>query len=288
MALPDHDLGVGHHRERAEPQEVELDQPDLLDAVHVVLGHHVAGLRIAIQRHKLDEGPIADHHPGCVLRGMTRQALQAQRRLDQLLDLSVRVDARAQLGRLGDRVRERDAEHLRDELRHGIDVAEGHPQHPTDVADGGPGLQGPEGHDLGDGHLVVAAFDVLAVVRGPAGAVLVGHVANHLVATAHAEVDVDVRHRHTLGVQEALEDDPVVDRVDAGDSHPVGDETAGRGAAPRTHRDAVALRVVDEIRDDQEVARVAHLPDDLELVLHAIGVLGVPDGLVRGEVHALP
>ena len=35
--------------------------------------------------------------------------------------------------------------------------------------------------------------------------VLLGHVAHHPLAAAHREVDVDVRHRHALGVQEALE-----------------------------------------------------------------------------------
>ena len=48
-------------------------------------------------------------------------------------------------------------------------------------------------------------------------AVLLGHVTDHLLAAAHREVDVDVRHRHALGIEEALEQQVVADRVDVGD-----------------------------------------------------------------------
>ena len=92
-----------------------------------------------------------------------------------------------------------------------------------DVADRRARLQLPEGDDLRDAP----------ARRAPGAVVLLGDVADHLVAPAHAEVDVDVRHRDALGVQEALEDDVVLDRIDAGDAEAVGDEAARRRAAAR-------------------------------------------------------
>ena len=43
-------------------------------------------------------------------------------------------------------------------------------------------------------------------------------VLDDLVAPVHAEVDVEVRHRHALGVQEALEQQVVRDRIEVGDA----------------------------------------------------------------------
>ena len=98
-------------------------------------------------------------------------------------------------------------------------------------------LHRPEGDDLGD---------VLA-------AVLLRDVLDDLAAAALAEVDVDIGQRHALGVEEALEDQVVLDRIDVGDAQAVGDEAAGRRAAARADRDALLARVADEVPDDQEV-----------------------------------
>ena len=45
-------------------------------------------------------------------------------------------------------------------------------------------------------------------------------------------------------------------------------------ATARADRDAVVLRVVDEVPDDQEVGVEAHVVDDAELHLHPLDRLG--------------
>ena len=125
------------------------------------------------------------------------------------------------------------------------------------VARGGAREHAAEGDDLGD-----------AVV-----AVLLGHVADHAVAAADGEVDVDVRHRHALGVEEALEQQVVAERVDVGDLEAVGDDAARRGAAPGADRDPVRLGVGDEVPHDQEVGVEAHVADDGELHVGALAGL---------------
>ena len=89
-------------------------------------------------------------------------------------------------------------------------------------------------------------------------AVLFLHVADHLVAPLLAEIDVEVRHRDALGIEEALEQEPEADRIEIGDGERIGDERAGAGAAARPDRNALRLRPLDEIGDDQEVAGIFH------------------------------
>ena len=67
-----------------------------------------------------------------------------------------------------------------------------------------------------------------------------------------------------LGIEEALEQQPEPDRVEIGDGERIGDERAGAGAAARSDRNALRLRPLDEIRDDEKVAGVFHAGDDAE------------------------
>ena len=64
-------------------------------------------------------------------------------------------------------------------------------------------------------------------------------VLDHFAAAVHAEVDVDIGHADALRIQEALEQQPVLQRVDIGDLHRVADQAAGRRTAARTHRNPV-------------------------------------------------
>ena len=111
-------------------------------------------------------------------------------------------------------------------------------------------LHRPEGDDLGDVLTAVLPRDVL----------------DDLAATALAEVDVDIRQRHALGVQEALENEVVLQRIDVGDAQAERDQAASRRSAPGADRNPLLARIADEIPDDQEVSGVAHPLDHLDLV----------------------
>ena len=75
------------------------------------------------------------------------------------------------------------------ELADAIDLAVGHLEHASDVAQHRARLKLAEGDDL----------------RHPVAAIALLHVADHLVAPVLAEIDVEVGHRHALGIEEALE-----------------------------------------------------------------------------------
>jgi hypothetical protein len=57
----------------------------------------------------------------------------------------------------------------------------------------------------------------------------------------------------------------VLDGIEVRDAEGPRDQAAGRGAAAGSDRDALVLRPVDEVGDDQEVAGEPHLLDDAEL-----------------------
>src|SRR5690606_39011676 len=87
--------------------------------------------------------------------------------------------------------------------------------------------------------------------------------------------------RHALGVQEALEEQPVRDGIEVRDAQAVSDEGACTRAAAGADGDAVFLRPVDEVLDDEEVSGEAHRDDDPELEIEPGAVLLAVDRLAR-------
>ena len=190
-------------------------------------------------------------------RRIADDPLEAARHVDDLLGRGVRVVGAAQrLSRLQAAVEGRRPALLGigDELGQAIADAVVVAQHARGVAGGGAREHLAEGDDLGD--------RLAPVLRD--------HVLHDALAPAHREVDVDIRHRHALGIEEALEEQVVAQRIDVGDPQRVGDDRARGAAAPWADGDAVVLGPLDEVPDDQEVGVVAHAVDDRELHLGAL------------------
>ena len=185
---------------------------------------------------------------------VAHDALEPARHVDDLLRLRLGVVGLAQV-RAGRHalVEARRASHdrLGDQLREPVAGRVVHAQHARGVACRGAGLHLAEGDDL----------------RDRVTAVLLLHVPDHALAAPDREVDVDVRHRLALGVQEPLEQQVHVERVDVGDAQDVADDRAGRRSTTGTDGDPVVLGVLDEVPDDQEVRLEAHVLDHGELGL---------------------
>ena len=96
-------------------------------------------------------------------------------------------------------------------------------------------------------------------MRDVFAAVLLRDVFDQLAASAHAEVDVDIRHGNALRVQETLEEQVVLQRIDIRDAQCVTNQAARRGTAAGPDRNILRARVVNKIPNDQEVAFVPHL-----------------------------
>ena len=79
------------------------------------------------------------------------------------------------------------------------------------------------------------------------------------------EVDVDVGRFLPFGAQEALEEQPELDRIDGSDAETEADGRVGRRAASLAEH-ALAPREAHDVPHDEEVAGQPELSDELQLV----------------------
>ncbi len=233
---------VREHGEVAQPEEVHLQQAHVLALHEREAGDDGPVVLAAVDGQHVGQRLRRQDHPGGVHAGAAGQALDAARGVQDPLDLGVFLVQGAQLaglavpvvGRVED-ARQRDLlahdrgrEQLGDPVADRVRVA----QHPAGVLDRRLGLDGAEGEDLAD----------------PVVAVLLGDVPDHVAPAAFVEVQVDVRHGDALGVQEPLEDQRVLDRVQVGDAQHVGHHRAGGRAAARAKPDLAGPRVAGRCR----------------------------------------
>ena len=103
--------------------------------------------------------------------------------------------------------------------------------------------------------------------------VFLRHPFEHLATTVVVEVDVDIRHRDTVRVEETLEQQVVLDRVDVRNAEAIGhDRSCGR-STPGPYRYTHLTRRCDEVLHDEEVTREAHLLDRVQLEVDAVARL---------------
>ena len=102
------------------------------------------------------------------------------------------------------------------------------------------------------------------------GAVELAHVLHDLEAPLVVEVHIDIGHLGALDGEEPLEHEAVLERVEGGDVHGVGDDGAGGRATARPHADAVLLGPAHVLLHDEEVVGEALGADDVVLELEAL------------------
>ena len=230
-----------------------------------------ARLRLALDRQVLGERVARDHDRGGVDAVLAAEPFEAAGDVDHALRVGIGFVEHAELGRhleavavaldlFEARTERRVAAHherrheLGDLVADGVGIAE----HACRVAHRGTRLDGGERDDL----------------RDVVGAVALGRVADHLAAVAGVEVHVDVGHRLATRVQHALEQQVVLDRVDAGDAQAVRHARSGRAPSTGAHADAARPRVAVEVPHHEEVGREPHRLDDAELVIEPLDDLG--------------
>ncbi len=268
-AVDDDDRPVDD-RQRPQAEEVEFDQARGFDVVLVELRDQIAAVLVAEQRSEIGQHRRRDDHTAGMHAGIACQTLERAREVDHVLDLVLGVVELAQLRLLGERIVERDSQLEGNQLRDAVDEAVGHTEHAADVT-----------HDRLRGHRAVGDD-----LRYPLAAVFRGHVVDDSIPAIHAEVHVEVRHGHALGIEEALEQQVVADRIEVGDAQAVGHERARTGAAAGPYRHAVLARPADKVGDDQEVPGEAHLTDDIQLAAQP-GAVFVEARLCKEPRHAL-
>lgn len=225
-----------------------MSRPSSSSVVSDKLRDHIAVIRG--ERDIVVDRLIRDDHAGGVRRGVPRHALQTARRVNQPVHRLIALVQLPQPVGGGERLVQRDVQLVGHELGDGVHIAVGDVERASDVADGAARRHGAEGDDLR--HMVRAVF--------------FRHIVDDLLPAHIAEIHVDIRHAHALGVEEAFKIQAVLDRVDVRDTETVAHDAARRAAAPGTDRDMLALGVADEVRNDEEVVHEPHAPDHVELI----------------------
>ncbi len=234
-------------REHPEPEQVDLEEARVGARVLVPLAELAAGHRRRLDGHELDQRPRRDHHPARMLRDVARQAGDLARQLGE------RAPARREhsplgLGEqqelLGDPLR---VPAVRD-ARQPLELGERQPERLADVADRAAGAVGGEARDE----------------RGVLAPVALGDAEDQLLADVAREVEVDVRHRRELAVEEAAEREVLRDRVDVREAGQVADDRADRRAPPPPRRQPAPRRAgpADPVRD--LTRQLEHLPVEEE------------------------
>ncbi len=217
--------GVVDHGDRLQAEEVHLEQAELLDHLHVPLGGDFVAVGL-VERHELLDRARRDDDAGGVHRGVAGQPLEAAADLDEPLDLGVASRSRRPGCRWSAPPRPATWSCPGSAWRRGRPRANGSPRtRPTSRS-----------------TPFAASVPKVMICATRSRAVLLVDVLDHLAAAAHAEVDVDVGHADALGIEEALEQQVVAQRVDVGDAQRVGDQRAGGRAAPGPDRDAALAR----------------------------------------------
>ena len=150
-------------------------------------------------------------------------------------------------------LRERGPQFLWYRLRKAINIAVTLPKNASDITNRRTCRHRPERDDLRD----------LAL------AILLRNVADHLFSSSIFKVNVDVRHRDAVFVQEAFKWKVIVEWVYGGDPERIGDDRAwgtpsARGSNPLLSSES------NEVGNDQEVGAIPHLEDHAEFVIHSL------------------
>ena len=123
-------------------------------------------------------------------RGVASKPLELTRKSNQIGNSVVAAGLFEDARLFFQRLFQRDAEIIWDQLGNFIDAAVAELQHATDIPDDGLGVHLTKGRDLG--------YRI--------GAVLLGDVLDHFVAAVLTEVDVKVRHRDAVWIEKAFEE----------------------------------------------------------------------------------
>ena len=104
--------------------------------------------------------------------------------------------------------------------------------------------------------------------------ILVGNVLNDAVTPVHTEIDIEIRHRNPLRIQETFEQQVIRKWIKIGNQQCVSHQRPCPGTATRPHRNLVVTRPLDEVSNNQKVTGETHLRDNIKFTLEPI-VIGL-------------
>ena len=269
----DHFQSIMDDRQVSKAQKVHFQKSQLFDLVLFILGLDKSILG-ELDRHVIIDGLGADHHPRRMGAGIPGKSLQVQAVVDEAVDLGIGLielpEFRTAVQCLLQGHPRTTGHHLGDLIH----IPEGHIRDPAHVPDHRPGRQGTEGNNLG--HLVFPVFP--------------GQVIDDFPPSPVTDIRINIRHGHTLGVQEPFKEEVKPERIDFRNVEQVRHDGAGSAATARSDRDTVGFRIMDEIHDDEEIIGKSHVLNDAQFIVQPLLFLprGVGIPLRQGGLAEFP
>ena len=192
-----------NNRQCFQTEEVEFDQASLFHPFHVELSCGHIGPWILIERHQLIQWSVTNHDTRRVGRCVPEQALNLLAIGQQAIHDLFFAGQFAQAFLLCQCLFDADGFNAlnRDQFRQAVHLTKRHLQHAAHVAHRRLGQKRTKGDDLP--NFVTAIFFL--------------NKSDRFFAAIHAEVDIEVRHRHTFGVKETFEQQAIPQRIKVGD-----------------------------------------------------------------------
>ena len=257
MALSDQIDAFFDQSKRLQPQYIHLQHLQFVQPFPFVLHQdHLLAILLdaAGQGHIIGKISRGDHHPRGMNPGLADQPFQHDRMFQDALIQLILIDQIAKLRILLQRVFQA-LHHAGDGLGDDIGFGCRYRKHTRHVLDHAFRAQSSEGDDLRNALAVKLLYDVV----------------DHSAPALGAEINVDIRHADAVGIQETLEHQSIFEGIYLCDIQEIGDDAASRGTAPRSHRNVLFARVVDDILHHQEIALKAHPLDYSKFVIDTVG-----------------
>ena len=242
-----------NHRKRPKPQEIHFQKPKLLQRGHGKLSGD-GTVASPGQRHKRIRCLGTDHHPRGMHGAVPGQPLQAPAHVNQAPHLLVLFILLMKLRIPLQRLVDGDIQFPRNHPGNGIHKCIGQIHDTSHIPYHALCRQGTEGHNLH--HLVASVF--------PA------HIIDDFLPAVVTEIHIDIRHGHTLRIQETLKKQIVPDRLDIRNLQAVCHDAPCAGASARPYRNPVAPGVIDKIPHNQEVVHISHPANDGKFVVKSL------------------
>ena len=191
--------------QRLQPEKVELDQSDRLDVILVELRNDIRGTFFAIKRCEVREVIRRDDNTAGMFAGIARESLERHCKINHRRNFFVILVHLGQFIGLLQCFFERHADFKGHQFCDAVYKAVRLSKYPSRVANYGFSRHRAEGNNLRDAISSVARCNIV----------------NHAIATFHTEINIKIGHRHTFRVQEALEQQIMLQGIEVCNSqHP--------------------------------------------------------------------
>ena len=248
----DHLDGFREDRQVPKSQEVHFQEACGFDVTHRPLGDHVVLARASHQRDVFGQGFIGDDDSGRVGSDISSHPLDSLRKVEHFADLWVQRCLSQILARF-DGFLEGGLTVLWNHLADFRDTVQGNIDGPTDVLDGPSGFEGAESSDLCDVVLAVFVFDI----------------ANDFSAPILTKIDVDIRGFQPALVEEAFEEQIVLDGAHVGQIQRIADQGTDTATAGGCW-DSDFASVADKVPNDKKIVGKTEFLDHAQFAVQAV------------------